>query len=295
MKIVIAGGSGFIGRKLSEHLVQEGHEVMILSRHPKQDPHVRYIQWLAENCFPEKEIESADVFINLAGVSVNGGRWNEAHQQQIYDSRVVATKELLRIMKQLESKPLSLINASAIGIYPTSGTEIYTEESTAAPNDFLGKTVHEWEQLALEAEKESIRVACMRFGIVLGTESGALPPMVMPYKLFVGGTVGSGEQWLSWVHIDDVIRAITFVMENSTVHGLVNVTAPFPKRMKYFGQTVANILKRPHWMPVPAFVICILLGKKSKLVLEGQYVTSEKLQKNGFHFKFPTLEEALND
>lgn len=296
MKIVIAGGSGFIGQKLTEYLVQRGHEVMILSRNKKeQDSKFNYVQWLQLENNPENEIGYADVFINLAGVSINKGSWTTAHQKEIYESRMTATQELLRIIQQMPQKPFTLINASAIGIYPTSETTIYTENTKAIANDFLGRTVHDWEQLALTAKNDGVSVACLRFGVVLGKEGGALPPIVLPYKLYAGGTVGSGQQWLSWVHIDDLIRSVEFSIINEDLHGPINVTAPFPKRMKYFGETVGAALNRPHWLPVPTFALQLVLGQKSKLVLEGQYVKPQKLQDHRFEFLYPTLESALDN
>lgn len=296
MNIVIAGGSGFVGQKLSEHLINKGHEIIILSRRKEKGKNqLKYVQWLQENARPEKDIGDADVFINLAGVSINDGRWTKKHQQQIYDSRMHATDELLRIIHQLPQKPQTLINASAIGIYPASESTRYTETSTDIANDFLGQTVRDWEHKAMTAKDMGIRVACTRFGVILGEHGGALSPMVTPYKLFAGGTVGSGRQWLSWVHIDDVIRAIEFAIDTPSLDGPINITAPFPKQMKYFGQTIGKILNRPHWLPVPAFMMQLLLGRKSDLVLKGQFVVPEKLQKNGFLFSYPTLEEALEN
>src|SRR5690625_4674531 len=259
MKIVIAGGSGFIGKKLTDHLVDHGHEVIILSRHKKtSDANITYVQWLQDEHRPEFEIGHADAFINLAGVSINKGRWTTEHRKEILESRMTATQELLRIMQQLPKKPDILINASAIGIYPVSETAIYTESSHAVADDFLGKTVHAWEQLASTAEEVGIRVARLRFGVVLGNGGGALPPIVTPYRLFAGGTVGSGKQWLSWIHIIDVIRSIDFILNNENLQGPINITAPFPKRMKYFGKSVGATLNRPHWLLVPAVALRIL-------------------------------------
>ena len=296
MKIVIAGGSGFIGRKLTDILLSAGHEICILSRDKMQnDKNIKYVKWLQNNTFPENEIGHADAFINLAGVSINEGRWTEQHQKQIYDSRMTATDELLRIIKALPSKPSVLVNASAIGIYPASETVIYTEQSKEYPDDFLARTVHDWEQKASTVETDGIRAAFMRFGVVLGNKDGALPLMVLPYKLFVGGKVGTGNQWVSWVHVEDVARAIAFAVENDNVRGPVNVTAPFPKRMKYVGLTIGSVLHRPHWFPVPSFAMKLALGKKSSLVLKGQYVLPEVLTANGFDFSFPSLESALEN
>lgn len=294
MKIVIAGGTGFVGQKLTEYLMHKGHDLIILSRQPKAaKDKVKYVQWLQNHTQPEKEITEADVFINLAGVSINEGRWTKTHQQKIYDSRMRATDELLRIIHALPTQPHTLINASAIGIYPASESARYTEEVTTTAEDFLGQTVRDWEQKAMSAENFGVRVACMRFGVILGENGGALAPIVTPYKLFAGGTVGSGKQWMSWVHLEDVIRAIEFAIETPSLKGPINVVAPFPMQMKYFGQAIGKILNRPHWLPVPSFMMQLLLGKKSDLVLKGQFVIPEKLQKNGFTFSYPTLEDAL--
>lgn len=296
MKIVLSGGSGFIGDELVHVLLRQNHEIIVLTRSEKQNTkNVSYVQWLHDGLEPENEIQQADVFINLAGVSINDGRWTEEHQKAIYESRMTATDELLRIIHALPEQPSVLINASAIGIYPASETKIYTEKSQELGKDFLAKTVHDWEQKAATAEKDGIRVAFVRFGIVLGSKDGALPLMSLPYKLFVGGTVGSGEQWLSWVHVHDVARAISFVIEHEQINGPVNVTAPFPKRMKYFGQTIGSVLHRPHWLPVPSFAMKLALGKKSMLVLSGQHVLPTVLEKNGFKFSYPSLENALEN
>lgn len=296
MKIVISGGSGFVGTKLIEVLLTKGHEIVVLSRGKKENNNkVSYVQWLHAGLHPENEIKSADVFINLAGVSINEGRWTKEHQEKIYNSRMTATDELLRIIYALQEKPSLVINASAIGIYPASETTIYTEENKEVADDFLAKTVHDWEQKASVVEKDGIRVVFTRFGIILGTDEGALPLMTLPYRMFVGGTVGSGKQWLSWVHVEDVARAIAFIITNDTINGPVNITSPFPKRMKYFGQTIASVLHRPHWLPVPSPAMKLALGKKSALVLTGQHVLPTVLEKNGFEFSYASLEKALQN
>ena len=296
MKIVIAGGSGFVGQELTKSLSKAGHELVILTRaEPRKERNISYIQWLQGGAVPEDAIKSADVFINLAGISINEGRWNSEHQKQIYDSRMIATEELLRIMTALQSKPSILINASAIGIYPASDTAVYTEASTDIATGFLARTVADWEKKAAQAETESIRTTFMRFGVILGKNAGALPPMILPYKLFAGGTVGTGRQWISWVHVEDVVRAISFAIQNNNLRGPVNVTAPSPIRMADFGKTIGAVLRRPHWFPVPSIIMKIALGKKSALVLEGQHVLPKKLLDNGFEFHYPTLEAALKN
>ena len=296
MKIVIAGGSGFIGKKLTDFLLNQGHIIIILTRKDKKSSgNISYVKWLEEGTFPENEIINADVFINLAGVSINDGRWNASHQKQIYGSRMKATDELLRIIAILPEKPSVLINASAIGIYPPSVNLVYTEDSLEKANDFLGKTVYDWENKAKQVEAHSIRAVFMRFGVVLGKEGGALHLMALPYKWFAGGTVGSGEQWVSWVHVTDVVRAIAFAIENEIMSGPVNVTSPSPINMKDFGKTIGSVLHRPHWLPVPSFAMKMILGQKSTLVLDGQHVVPKVLIEEGFEFMFPSLQFALED
>ena len=208
---------------------------------------------------------------------------------------MIATGELIRIIEALPEKPSVLINASAIGIYPASLDTVYTEDSVEIANDFLARTVHDWEMKAAGLETHGIRTSFMRFGVVLGREGGALPLMVLPYKLFVGGTMGSGKQWVSWVHVLDVARAIAFAIGNDNIRGPVNVTSPSPMKMRDFGKTIGSVLHRPHWLPVPSFAMKWVLGQKSALVLEGQHVKPQVLMNNGFDFSFPTLESALND
>ncbi|MFS0690298.1 TIGR01777 family oxidoreductase [Sporosarcina sp. 179-K 8C2 HS] len=215
MKVVIAGGSGFIGQHITDLLVKNGHEIIILSRNEKPDSaNVMYVLWLQEGAVPEKEIGEADVFINLAGVSINDGRWSEAHQKRIYDSRMEAADELIRIIDKMDVKPSLFINASAIGIYPASETAMYTEGSTEVATDFLGRTVNDWEKKAATLNDLGIRTVYTRFGLVLGESEGALSLMVLPYKMYVGGRVGTGRQWVSWVHVRDVARAVLHILQN---------------------------------------------------------------------------------
>ncbi|MEH7098246.1 TIGR01777 family oxidoreductase [Neobacillus vireti] len=296
MKILIAGGSGFIGRIVTNLLREEGHDITILTRKEKEaEKNITYIQWLGKDTSPETEIKKADAVINLAGVSINAGRWTAKHQKQIYESRMIATEELLRIVAALPEKPAVFINASAIGIYPSSQQAVYTEKSVEVSDDFLGRTVNDWEQKAAKVSVHGIRPVFMRFGVVLGNEDGALPLMAMPYKWFVGGRVGSGKQWVSWVHVKDAARAILFAITNHHLNGPVNVTAPDPKQMEEFGRTIGFVLHRPHWFPAPSMIMKLALGKKSSLVLEGQQVVPEVLMREGFEFEFPTLKTALND
>lgn len=295
MKIAITGGTGFVGREVTKLLIEKGHNVSILSRSVnKQTNNVTYIKWLTEDAAPEKELNGIDAFINLAGESINNGRWTTTQKQKIYDSRMQATEEVLRIMDALTDKPKVLVNASAIGIYPASNEKIYTEQSLEVGTDFLAKTVHDWEQKAKHAESLDVRVTYGRFGIILGKSDGALPLMALPYKMFVGGPIGSGLNWMSWIHVKDVAHALLFAIEHE-IHGPFNVTAPEPIIMKEFGKILSAVLKRPHYFPVPAFLLKMALGEKSRLVIEGQHVLPEVLLKNGFTFEFPHLPNALTN
>lgn len=296
MKIAITGGTGFAGNEMTKLFRQRGHEVFILTRSPKPSENgVHYVGWLTEGAKPEQKLAGIDAMVNLAGSSINDGHWDDEQKKLIYKSRVEATNEVLRIIKELEQKPKVLVNASAVGIYPASTEKSYTEESTERGDDFLAKTVIEWERLASQAKNDGVRVALGRFGIILGKKDGALPLMALPYKLFGGGTVGSGRQWLSWIHVHDVARAVLFAIETQDLTGPFNVTAPYPKRMKDFGKEIARALGRPHWLPVPEFALKAALGDKSRLVLEGQRVLPKVLQQHGFEFAYPDLRSALAD
>jgi uncharacterized protein len=295
MKIAITGGTGFVGSELTNLLVQKGHEVFILTRSLNKDiNNVSFVKWLSGNSFPEKKLEGIDAIVNLAGESINNGRWTVKQKKKIYESRMQATDEVIRILHALEHKPKVLVNASAIGIYPASEDITYTENSLVVGTDFLAKTVQDWEVKAQTAEQLGIRVAYGRFGIILGKSEGALPLMALPYKLFVGGPIGFGKNWMSWVHVRDVAKALLFAIENN-IHGPFNVAAPDAKRMNEFGKILASVLNRPYYFPVPSFALKLALGEKSQLVLEGQHVLPEVLIENGFVFDFPDLSKALTD
>lgn len=297
MKIAIAGGSGFVGKALTKELISHHHEVIILTRGSNRyDPinQIQYVQWLTKDSHPEDFLQESDVIINLAGESLNSGRWTEQRKERIVSSRLQAVDALLALINKLDQKPKTFINASAVGYYGTSQTATFTEQSTAG-DDFLARTVKEWEHRALTSEQLGIRTVLCRFGIILDKQQGALAKMLLPYRAFIGGTIGSGRQWLSWIHIKDVVKALEFAIETNEVKGPVNFTAPAPVQMKEFGQMLATVLHRPHWLPVPSFALQMLLGEMSILVLEGQKVLPTQLLDNGFSFDFPELSTALTD
>lgn len=298
MKAAIAGGTGFVGKALINELLKNGHQVVILTRNPenkKNTENIRYVKWLSAGSHPEKELEDVHAFINLAGESINSGRWTDQRKQQIIDSRISSTREIIRIMGELPHKPDVLINASAIGCYPVSEEETFTEASLTANDGFLAETVHIWEKEAQQAERLGIRTAISRFGVILGKEEGALPRMALPYKLFAGGKIGSGRQWMSWIHIADVARALRFIMEHPEINGPVNLTAPSPERLHTLGKALGEVLHRPHWLAVPSIAVKAALGEMSTIILEGQRVLPEKLTAHSFVFKFPHIKEALAD
>ncbi|RFB12085.1 TIGR01777 family protein [Bacillus sp. HNG] len=298
MKIAIAGGTGFVGKSLTDYLLDQNHEVFILTRNAAKashHPRLSFVEWLKVNSAPEIELQYVDAVINLAGESLNSGRWTEARKKRILESRVTATKEIVRILSSLQKKPKVLLNASAVGIYGISESETFTEDVTQIGNDFLANTVSAWEQEANQATTLGVRTCFLRFGVVLGANGGALTRIVLPYQFFIGGTIGSGKQWLSWIHIDDVLKGIDFLLHQENVSGPINFTAPNPVQMKEFGQTAGTVLHRPHWLPVPGFALQLLLGEMSILVLEGQKVLPKKLVENGFSFTYETVEKALND
>lgn len=290
MKIIIAGGTGLVGRALTKLLRAQQHEVTILTRGNTYTKNgVHYLHWL-DNHFTLPE---ADAVVNLAGVSLNSGRWTTARQNAIYTSRIQTTATLIKAIENSPHKPSVLINASAVGIYPVSTTAVYSEADTAYANDFLGTTVHDWERMASNATRFGTRVAYARFGVILAPDGGALPLMSLPFKLFAGGSIGSGEQWLSWVHIDDVARAILFAITTKTLNGAFNVVAPVALRMRDFSQVLAEVLAKPHWLTTPSFALQLALGEQSKLVLQGQKVLPQKLLQQGFIFNYPNLQQAL--
>ncbi|AIE59139.1 TIGR01777 family oxidoreductase [Bacillus methanolicus] len=299
MKITITGGTGFVGKALAADLAKKGHEIIVLTRNADRinnNNNCRFIKWLSEGDNPQKIVEGTDIIINLAGESINNGRWTAKQKMKIKNSRMHVTESILKIISQLNKKPTALINASAVGIYGTSNLKTFTEDSKETGNDFLAETVHAWENTAMKADSDfGIRTVLCRFGIILDKYDGALPRMALPYQLFAGGTVGSGDQWVSWVHLKDVIRGIQFCIENERLSGPVNFTAPYPVTMKEFGKTLGSVLHRPHWLPVPEIALKLILGEMSILVLEGQKVLPAKLEENGFTFLFPDLKSALKD
>jgi len=297
MKIAITGGTGMIGQALTKRLINEGHQIVILTRSPKAAAgSVSYVEWLTDKATPEQELNDVDAFIHLAGASINEGRWTEERKRVILESRIDSTKELVRIVKALDSKPDVVLSASAVGIYGQDRHQTFTEETALPPTaDFLSHVCVAWEELAQPIAESGVRLVHPRIGVVLSTEGGAYPLMRLPYQLFGGGTMGDGKQWVSWVHIDDLVELFLFALTTASVEGPLNITAPHPETMRRFGQTIGKVLHRPHWLPAPRFALELALGEKSVIVLEGARVIPKKALENGYKFRYAELKDALQN
>ncbi|WP_277678162.1 TIGR01777 family oxidoreductase [Gracilibacillus dipsosauri] len=296
MKIAIAGGTGFVGQHLTKHLIDRGDEVFILTRHPNKHRNkqkITYIGWLNENLNPIAQLPPLDAIINLAGESLFG-YWTKSKKDRIYQSRIKATYAIIDMIKEMKYKPAVLINASAVGYFGTSLTETFTESRKESGNDFLAEVTEAWEKTALEANTYGVRTVIARFGVILGTE-GALPLMTMPFKWYVGGKIGSGEQWVSWIHITDVIGMILFSLDHPTIDQAFHMTAPSPIKNSKMAEVIAQTLHKPNWLPVPRVAIKTLLGEMSILVESGQKVLPEKAIKSGYSFQYSHIEKALED
>jgi len=298
MRVLVTGATGFVGQRLCVVLHHEGHEVIALSRDPEAAKHkIPSLQqaygWDPETGPPPVEAFAAvSGVVNLAGESVVG-RWSESKKQAIRNSRVVGTRHLVRGMAAASTKPRVLVSASAIGFYGDRGEQELTEDS-APGQDFLGLTCQEWEQEAERAAALGVRVVKPRIGIVLGPGGGALEAMLLPFKLGAGGPLGSGRQWWSWVHRDDLVKLIIFALD-SNCQGALNATAPHPVRQKDFAKVLGKVLRRPAFMPAPAFALKIVLGGFSTELLSSKRVYPHKTQDAGFRFQFPELHNALAD
>lgn len=298
MKIVVAGGTGFIGRSLCNSLVQEGHQVTVLSRSPKEasyllNPSVTAIGWDGRTHGPwERALEGADAVINLAGEPIADARWTEERKQILRDSRIGTTRLLVQSIWRLPNRPSTLINASGIGYYgPRDSTP--ANEETPAGLGFLADLCVAWEREAVQAEAFGLRVVRLRSGMVLGEDGGALPRMLTPFRFFLGGPISPGNQWVSWIHRHDLIGLIHWALINPKVSGPVNGTAPEAVTMREFCRTLGHVMGRPSWFPVPEFALRLALGELASLMTTGQRVEPSAALRGGFVFRYPNLEQAL--
>jgi len=295
-KIAVAGATGLIGKKLIDALLKRGDTVVIIGRDTKKIqevfPNVKLYSDYSLNYL--KVLENTDVFINLAGANVAGNRWSEEYKKQIINSRVSSTKAIINIINYLKYKPHSYLTASAIGYYGISETKTFTEEDFAG-NDFLAKVCNTWETEANEITKLGIRKVAVRIGIVLDKQGGALQKMLVPFYLFLGGPLGDGTQWFSWIHSEDLINIFLFAIDNKQVTGAINATAPNPVRLKHCTTALGRVINRPSIFIVPEFVLKIIMGEAHYIVTKGNRVIPKKLIEMGFNFKYNEIEIALKN
>ena len=298
MKILITGATGFIGQALVNALLKHDHRLIVVSRSSRQteshEGRVRHIVWNPQD---EKtilrEMDGTDAVINLAGESI-AQRWTDKTKQKILKSRVQATRIIHQSIKAATVKPQVLINASAVGYYGARGNEALAEEGTAG-SGFLAEVCKSWEAHAIRVEDFNVRVVRLRIGIVLDQGGGALKLMLPPFKLGFGGWLGSGNQWMSWIHRDDLVQLILFSLDHELMKGAVNAVSPLPVTNKAFSLVLAQVLKRPCLFPVPAFALKILMGEMSEMLLTGQRIVPRKAQENGFSYQYSDIRRALEE
>jgi uncharacterized protein (TIGR01777 family) len=294
MYILITGGTGFIGTALSRYLVNSGYQVTILTRNiPKVKRPLESINYITTL---DHAICCYDVIINLAGEPLDQNRWNEKVKYRIYQSRIQMTQNLINYIKGARVKPSLLISGSAIGFYGNGKNAIFKEDSEPGDHSFTHQLCQDWEKVAMKASEYQVRVCLIRTGLVLGKEGGALEKMQMPFKLGLGATLGNGKQWMSWIHIEDVIRIIVYLIQHPHLSGAFNLTTPEPVTNSVFTHQLAKNLKRPSILTLPNFIVKMLFGEMANaLLLQGQKVIPEKLTHAGYSFKFPKLADALED
>jgi hypothetical protein len=293
MKIAVTGGTGFIGTPLCRLLLQQGHEVAVATRRPHEAPPapgVRLVGW--DGPAWRQTIGEAGAVVNLAGEPIAGRRWSPRQKARIRESRVGTTRAIVDAIAASPRRPAVLVSGSAVGYYGARGDERLSEQD-AGGTGFLADACREWEAEARRAEALGVRVVRVRTGIVLGPGGGALAKMVPPFRAYVGGPLGSGRQWMSWVHRDDVIGLIAWALASPHVQGAVNATAPEPVTMRDFCATLGQALQRPSWAPVPGPVLRLVLGEMAGMLLTGQRVVPAAAQRAGYRFIAPALLPAI--
>ena len=300
MKIVLTGGSGFIGKRLIQKLATARYDVVLLTRnvadvHMEAWPSVAVKQWDGKSCGSwATEVDGADAIINLAGESIAGKRWSPLQKEKILKSRIDATRAVVDAIRRSKRKPSVLISGSAVGYYGAVEKDP-VPETYKRGNGFLPVVCESWESEARKAEALGVRVVMLRSGIVLGGEGGALEKMALPYKFFVGAPLGTGRQWFPWIHRDDAVAIMLYALDNANLAGPVNVAAPEAVTMKQFCDQLGKALHRPSWPAVPGFIIRLALGEMATMLLTGQRIVPAKLLDAGFAFRFSKLDGALGD
>ena len=304
MRVIITGGSGLIGRALTESLVSDGHEVIILSRNPAKISHLsagaKAVGWDARTAAGWGPLaDAAEAIVNLAGESIKGkgflpSRWNRRRKLSILQSRLDAGAAVVEAVQQASRKPKVVVQASAVGYYGPRGEEAVKEQDIPG-GDFLAGVCAGWEASTASVEKLGVRRVVVRTGLPLTLKGGAFPPLALPFRLFAGNTYGSGRQFYPWIHFSDMLAALRFFIDNSRASGPYNLSAPNPVSNRDFARTLGRVMRRPAWLPVPRFALQFAFGEVSTVVMDGQRAEPQKLLKEGFKFRYPDLEPALRD
>jgi uncharacterized protein len=299
MKVIITGGTGLLGRALTNRLSHDGDEIVILSRSANRPAWLpssaRIVQWNSQTGEGwSGELENADAIVNLAGDSIGSSRWTEAKKQRIYDSRINAGKAIVDAAKRAGRAPERLIQASGVNYYGHRGDEHITEAEPPG-TDFLTRVCIDWEQSTEPLENMGTSRAITRNAVVLDSNDGALPQIALPFRFFVGGRIASGKQGFSWIHIKDHVEATRFLLHHPELSGPVNLSAPHPVSNQEFSQALGKALNRPALFPVPGFALRVLIGEFASHLINGQFVVPDRLTQAGFEFEFPRIESALKD
>jgi uncharacterized protein len=297
MQVIIAGGTGFLGRAIARVLLADGHKVWALSRNPdKARPGSgELVQWDARTARGwGKLVEEADAIINLVGENIGGGRWTEERKQRIRDSRISAGQAIVSAVEQASHRPSVLVQASGIGHYGSTGDKVVTETAPAG-SDFLAQVTVDWENSTRRVEELGVRRVVCRNALVLDKSEGVFPLVLLPFRLFGGGPLGSGQQWFPWIHRDDEVQGILYLLKDEGASGAYNMVAPDAVTNAQVGKAIARVMKRPYWFPAPAFAMRMVLGEMSTLVLDGQRAVPDRLLAAGYKFRFPTIDGALRD
>jgi uncharacterized protein (TIGR01777 family) len=300
MRVIITGGTGMIGKRLATSLVNDGHEAIALSRNPqrhlRQMPdRIKLVGWDAQSAQGWGElVDGADAIVNLVGENLSARPWSANQKRRIRESRLNGGKAVVEAIRQSKRKPKVVIQASGVNYYGPSGDEIIREDHPAG-SDFLSQVCVDWEASTAEVEKMDVRRAIIRSGVVLDKKEGAVPRFLLQFRLLAGGPLGNGRQWLSWIHPLDEINAIRFLIDHQEAQGAFNLTSPNPKTNLDFGKAIGRVLHRPTLMRVPAFVIKLVFGEMSIVVLKGQRAIPHNLSEIGFQFLHPEIQQALKD